>query len=269
MATTQPLQQTERTQPAHPAQPLELPSSRFDGSTGPRIIGPRGKAVDRRSLLWARILCAALAGVVFAGPAFGQARPVSNTSPAVPRAIPGVEDIRRATERFRDVKVALAEGYIPDPAAMCITAEMEGMPRQLGEMGIHYFRPDLLGITGPPNPRVSGTGTHTDFRTPGVLVYEPQPDGSLRLVAVENLVFERAWREAGHTEPPQYAGNAYYHMVDNPLTDVDEAHGFEPHYELHAWLYRENPNGTFAQFNPRATCRHHKHDKAAAAHGHR
>jgi hypothetical protein len=221
------------------------------GSTSTRL---RGSAVG-----------AALASLALAGPAFGQARPVSSTAADRPGAdaAPSMGAVRAATDRFRDVKVALAEGYVRDPASMCVTAEMEGMPRQLGEMGIHYFRPDLLGITAPPNPRVSGTGTHTDFRTPGVLIYEPQMDGSLRLVAVENLVFERAWRTAGQTEPPQYAGNAYYHMVDNPLTAADEAHGFEPHYELHAWLYRENPNGTFAQFNPRVTCRHHV---AARAH---
>ena len=29
-------------------------------------------------------------------------------------------------------------------------------------MGIHYFRPDLLGITAPPSPRVNGVGTHTE-----------------------------------------------------------------------------------------------------------
>ena len=243
-----PMQQIQRPQPTRPSQP---PSSRFDG-----------RAAVFRSVIRAGILGAALVSVAFAVRAFGQIRQVSNTAAAVP----DVEAIRKATERFRDVKVALAEGYIADPTGMCVTAEMEGLPRQLGDMGIHYFRPDLLGITGPPNPRVSGTGTHTDFRTPGVLIYEPQPDGSLRLVAVENLVFEKAWREAGHTEPPQYAGNAYYHMVDNPVTAADEAHGFEPHYELHAWLYRENPSGTFAQFNPRASCRHHK---SATAHGHK
>jgi hypothetical protein len=27
--------------PMRPARPFQLPSSRFDGSTGPRIIGPR------------------------------------------------------------------------------------------------------------------------------------------------------------------------------------------------------------------------------------
>jgi hypothetical protein len=208
--------------------------------------------------------------VVLATPAWGQARAVSNTaSAAAVAATPTVGAIRAATERFRDVRVALAEGYVRDPASMCVTAAMEGMPRQLGEMGIHYFRPDLLGITAPPNPRVAGTGTHTDFLTPGVLIYEPQADGSLRLMAVENLVFEQAWRAAGHAAPPQYAGQEFYHMVDNPVTEVDEAHGFEPHYELHAWLYRENPNGTFAQFNPRATCAHHTTAAAPETHAHR
>ena len=214
------------------------------------------------------ILAAALVGVLTAVPASGQARAVSNTAGGAAvrgvDAAPTVAAVRAATERFRDVRVALKEGYVRDPASMCMTAEMEGMPRQLGGMGIHYFRPDLLGITAPPNPRVSGSGTHTDFRTPGVLIYEPQADGSLRLVAVENLVFEKAWRAAGNTEPPQFAGQEYYHMIDNPLTAADEAHGFEPHYELHAWLYRDNPNGTFAQFNPRVSCANHR----APAHAH-
>ena len=63
-----------------------------------------------------------------------------------------------------------------------------GRPAADGAMGIHYFRPDLLGITAPPAPRVNGTGMHTDFRNPAILIYEPQADGSLDLVAVENLV---------------------------------------------------------------------------------
>jgi hypothetical protein len=177
---------------------------------------------------------------------------------------PSLEDLRKATERFRDVEVALAEGYIADPTNMCVTAAMEGLPRQLGAMGIHYFRPDLLGITAV-EPRVNGVGIHTDFLTPSVLVYEPQADGSLELVAIENLVFQKAWYEAGNTAPPEFLGNQYYSVVNNPVTDVDEAHGFEPHYELHIWLYRDNPNGMFAPFNPAATCAHHQQDDP---HGH-
>src|SRR5687768_8246993 len=102
---------------------------------------------------------------------------------------PSLEEVREATARFQDIKVALEEGYILDPMKACDTAEMLGQPAGLGVMGVHYFRPDLLGITGPPNPRVNGTGTHTDFLQPGILIHEPQPDGSLDLVAVENLTF--------------------------------------------------------------------------------
>jgi hypothetical protein len=172
-----------------------------------------------------------------------------------------VAKIRAATERFRDVSVALAEGYIPDPANMCVTAEMEGQPPERGVMGIHYFRPDLLGITGT-SPKVAGTGIHTDFENPGVLLYEPQADGSLQLVAVENVVFEKGWKEAGNAEPPAFGGRPYVHMIDNPDTPVDEAHGFEPHYELHAWVYRDNANGAFIPFNPGVTCQHHRVHKA-------
>ena len=73
---------------------------------------------------------------------------------------PSLDQVRAATQRFRDVKVALAEGYVRDPGNICDTADMMGRPARLGAMGIHFFRPDLLGITEPPNPRVSATA-HT------------------------------------------------------------------------------------------------------------
>jgi hypothetical protein len=170
---------------------------------------------------------------------------------------PDLAAVRAATVRFRDVKVALAEGYVRDPGNLCDTAEDMGRPRELGAMGIHFFRPDLLGITGPPSPRVDGTGTHTDFLRPAILIYEPQRDGSLELVAVENLVFIKAWEAAGHSAPPSFQGVAYDRMVDDPATPADEAHMFEPHYDRHVWLYRDNPRGIFAQFNPNVTCANH------------
>lgn len=172
---------------------------------------------------------------------------------------PTLAEVRAETERYRDVHVALAEGYIPDPEGMCHTAEMEGRPADEGAMGIHYFPPDLLGITGPPNPRVSGTGTYTDFRSPAVLIYEPQADGSLELVAVENLVFIDAWKREGNRQPPSFHGVPYDRMEDDPSTDADEAHGFEPHYDRHVWIHRDNPDGVFAPFNPNVSCRHHRH----------
>jgi hypothetical protein len=172
-------------------------------------------------------------------------------------AEPTLAEVRAATERFKDVKVALAEGYVRDPMNICDAAEMMGRPASLGVMGIHYVRPDLLGITGPPSPRVTGTGIHTDFRKPSILIYEPQKDGSMELVAVENLVFIKAWEAAGHKEPPSFQGVTWDRMVDDPATTLDEAHMFEPHYDRHVWIYRDNPNGVFAQFNPKATCQYH------------
>ena len=161
--------------------------------------------------------------------------------------------IRQATSRFRDIHVALSEGYVMVPPAHCVAAESEGEPRQLGGMGVHVVRPDLLGITAT-SPRVNGVGTHTDFTRPSVLVYEPQPKGGYELVAVENMVFAQAWHAAGNMKRPEFHGNEYYKVIDNPLTPIDEAHGFEPHYELHIWLYRENPAGMFMPFNARVRC---------------
>ncbi len=184
------------------------------------------------------------------------ATPLARATPA-PNAEPSLAAVKKATARFRDVRVALAEGYIRDPGNICDNAEMMGRPAELGAMGIHFFRPDMLGITAPPSPKVNGTGTHTDFNKPSILIYEPQQDGSLALVAVENLVFIKAWEQAGHTAPPSYQGVPWDRMEDNPATAIDEAHMFEPHYDRHVWLYRDNPKGIFAQFNPNVSCRYH------------
>ena len=193
------------------------------------------------------------------------AMPMSATAPAPE---PTLEEIRAATERFRDVNVALAEGYISPPGNLCEMAHMMGYPSELGGMGVHYFRPDMLGITAPPNPRVDGNGTHTDFRKPAILIYEPRADGSLELVAVENLVFKKAWHEAGNTGRPTFHGVAYDEMYDKPETAIDEAHLFEPHYDRHVWIYRDNPSGVFAQFNPTVTCTAAPVASAQSASGH-
>ena len=94
-------------------------------------------------------------GVAGAFAAVGAA--VDRTPPVPGRGEPTLAEVRRATERFRDVSQALAEGYIRDPFDVCETAEMMGRPASLGAMGIHYFRPDLLGITAPPWVRAKGS----------------------------------------------------------------------------------------------------------------
>lgn len=167
-----------------------------------------------------------------------------------------LDAMRAATEKYKDVNVALADGFIPDPSGHCISAAAEGLPPELGAMGIHYLNPAKLQITGD-KPRVDGMSTHTDFMAPAILLYEPQADGSLQLVGVENLVFEKAWMGMGHSGPPEINGRMWDHMADNQDTGGDEAHGFMPHYDQHVWLYRDNPAGELTPFNPNVTCEHH------------
>ncbi|WP_183386377.1 hypothetical protein [Halomonas organivorans] len=167
-----------------------------------------------------------------------------------------LDEIRAANARFADVNAALAAGYVPDPSGHCIDAAHEGLPAELGGMGIHYLRPDLLGLTAS-EPRVDGEGTHTDFLDPAILLYEPQEDGSMMLVGVENLVFQKAWETAGNTAPPRFGSRQWDHMADDPTTPADEAHGFAPHYDQHVW-FRDNPRGALEPFNPSVSCRHHR-----------
>lgn len=193
---------------------------------------------------------------------FGAAAFLGCTPPVAGESTPGpgeptLAEVETAAIRFQDVNVALAEGYVRDPTNTCETAAMMGRDAALGAMGVHYFRPDLLGITAPPSPKVDGNGVHIDFHTPTILIYEPQADGSMALVAVENLVFQQSWAAAGNAAPPTFHGVAYDTMADDPETTLDEAHGFAPHFDRHVWVFRDNPNGVFAPFNPTVTCEHH------------
>ena len=91
-------------------------------------------------------------------------------------------------------------------------------------------------MQGPPDPL-----------KPNVLVYEPQADGKLRLVAAEWLV-----PLAVAKERPSLFGQPFQGPME----------GHEPlipreflHYDLHAWLV-ENPEGTFSPTNPNVNCDH-------------
>ena len=168
-----------------------------------------------------------------------------------------LDELREAVSRFKDIEVAKAEGYIT-PDNHCVSAAGEGLPAELGAMGVHYIHPALLQITAA-EPRVDGKSIYTDWSQPAILIYEPQADGSMELVGVENLVFEAAWNEAAMGEELVLNGRAWDHMADDPATPGDEAHGFMPHYDQHVWLFRENPMGDLMPFNPNVTCEHATH----------
>jgi hypothetical protein len=77
-------------------------------------------------------------------------------------------------------------------------------------------------------------------------MYEQRGNG-LRLLGVEYIVPAAAWHEK-NAAPPSLLGQTF-HLVASP-----NRFGLESFYELHVWAWRENPHGTFADFNPRVSC---------------
>src|SRR5580765_4483956 len=81
----------------------------------------RPDAVRGVGLLWSTTMKIALASAFIGVVAAAAAATIPHRTSA---AEPDLAAVRKATERFRDVKVALAEGYIRDPGNMCDAAEM-------------------------------------------------------------------------------------------------------------------------------------------------
>jgi hypothetical protein len=164
--------------------------------------------------------------VIFAGPALahGDDPPTNVVQGANEIDSPLAQKVRRATARFRDIDVARAEGY----SVQVPCASGPGG----GAMGVHLVNPALLG------------SKEIDAETPEALMYEPQPNGRMRLVGVEYLTLADNWVGElpvleGHL--PHFAG-------------APNRYGLPAFYELHIWAWRNNPSGLFADFNSRVTC---------------
>jgi hypothetical protein len=118
---------------------------------------------------------------------------------------------------------------------------------------------DAAGVACIDKPGAGGMGTHyvssgvgdtvLDPANPEALVYETLPDGALRLVAAEYIVFAEAW-DATHNAPPSMFGQRF------ALVPAENRYGIPAFYELHAWLWKLNPRGLFDDWNPRVTCAH-------------
>src|SRR5687767_2779734 len=57
---------------------------------------------------------------------------------------PSLDEVRAATSRYQSVDAALADGYTRDPLDVCETAYYLGEFQDLGAIGVHFFRRDLL-----------------------------------------------------------------------------------------------------------------------------
>jgi hypothetical protein len=138
-----------------------------------------------------------------------------------------VKTVRDSTERYKDVSAAMADGYALQFG--CVSGS------DSGAMGLHYVNGDLVG------------GGVLDPTRPQIVIYEPQPDGSLKLIGADFLVFADVWNK-NHSDPPQLMGQLFH------LFDAPNRFGLPAFYTLHVWAWKDNPNGAFVNWHPNVSC---------------
>jgi hypothetical protein len=136
-----------------------------------------------------------------------------------------LERLRHATQAFRSIPRAEAAGYAAFGGCFADSTA--------GGMGYHWANQALIADSA------------IDALRPELMVYESLPSGGRRLVAVEYLVFVDEWQAKGHQHPPRLYGQDFH--INPTLLD-------KPFYLLHAWVWKENPSGTFNDWNPRVHC---------------
>ena len=165
--------------------------------------------------------------------------PAQSAAPAAALASLPTElvKVRANLDKYRDPIVAVHDGYLSSVACVAYAKGSEGtMHYAPGGMGVHFLNFQLIGK--PLDPA-----------RPQVLIYEPDGD-RLRLAAAEWFVPV----EAAGTARPTVLG----HELQGPMEGHDplQPKGLH-HYDLHVWLWKHNPAGTFEPTNPDVTCPEH------------
>lgn len=147
----------------------------------------------------------------------------------------GRDDVSRAkagTGGFHSLARAEQAGYgiLHDQAGLTCIEHMEGMP--MGAMGTHFVKGALVG-DGVVDPA-----------TPEALLYD-RTGGRDRLLGAEYVVFAADWKGA---DPPRLFD------TDFKLVLAGNRYGLPDFYELHAWLWDDNPAGMFKDWNPNVHC---------------
>jgi hypothetical protein len=136
--------------------------------------------------------------------------------------------VRDSTERFKDVNEAENEGYRLEFG--CVSGD------DFGAMGLHYVSDTLVG-NGVVDP------TH-----PQIVLYEAQPDGSLKLTGADYLVLADAWDAKHPGVTPQLMGQIFHYF------ETPNRFGLPAFYTLHVWAWKENPKGAFVNWHPNVSC---------------
>lgn len=138
---------------------------------------------------------------------------------------------RAATAQYHQLSRAEAAGRFE----LHDLAGISCIDNPAGAMGVHWVDGSLVG------------DGEVDATTPEAVIYEPQADGSSRLVAVEYVVLASDWAQH-HTGTPSLFGQPF------ELVHAGNRYGLPDFYELHAWIWQHNPAGMFEDWNPEVTC---------------
>ena len=175
------------------------------------------------SLIALSLLLPASSGVVRIEAAqHGGAQHMSHSASTLPGAV------RRATARFLDVDDAIAAGYVQFQG--CVSGQ------NLGAMGVHYVNPALFD-------------DRLEVDQPEALVYEPKRGRRLQLVAVEYITPAAAWQGSHDVGVQPDLNGHLFHFAPGP-----NRYGPAAFFELHVWAWKDNPRGTFADWNPAVSC---------------
>ena len=139
-----------------------------------------------------------------------------------------VKVVRETTARYRDVRLAAADGY--GLMFGCVSDEYDGA------MGLHYVKLPLV------------TDGKLNAAEPEIVIYEPMPNGRLRLIGADYLVFAADWDAANPGNPPQLMGQLFH------LFEAPNRFGLPAFYTLHVWAWKDNPGGTFVNWHTGVSC---------------
>jgi hypothetical protein len=141
---------------------------------------------------------------------------------------------KAALSKYRSVAVAEAAGYKAESPCESAPTSPEASWWG-GAMGIHYVNDALL--TKP-----------IDQNRPAILTYVPTAGGGMQLLAAEYFKADADQNVQTDGDRPSVFGREF----DGPM--LGHAPGMPIHYDLHVWLWKHNPSGLFAPWNPNVTC---------------
>jgi hypothetical protein len=161
-------------------------------------------------------------------PTFAAQSP-QNAAPPKMETSPLIDKVRAATARFKDINVALREGWAV--ATPCVSGP------DTGAMGVHLVMGSRLadGIISADEPEA--------------LIYEPLPGGAMRLVGVEFIEIAGDWTARHPNGPPPALDGNLMNLIGAP-----NRYGLPALWELHVWAWEDNPKGNFADWNTHVSC---------------